>query len=133
MPKPAIRYRIELHDAHAHQLRVTLQVARPAATQRLSLPVWIPGSYMVREFGRHLSRLQARQGERAVALTQLDKSTWRAECRGRAALVVSYLVYAFDPSVRAAFVDASRAFFNGTSVLLQANNDRIAAAPLPLM
>ena len=34
MPKPAIRYRIELHDAHAHQLRVTLQVARPAATQR---------------------------------------------------------------------------------------------------
>ena len=119
MPKPAIRYRIELHDAHAHQFRVTLTVAHPAAAQRLSLPVWIPGSYMVREFGRHLSRLEARQGARAVALTQLDKTTWQATCRGRAALTVSGLVYAFDPSVRTAFLDASRAFFNGTSLLLR--------------
>ena len=119
MPKPAIRYRIELHDAHGHQFRVTLTVAHPAAAQRLSLPVWIPGSYMVREFGRHLSRLEARQGARAVALTQLDKTTWQATCRGRAALTVSGLVYAFDPSVRTAFLDASRAFFNGTSLLLR--------------
>ena len=62
MSTAPIRYLVELHDLHAHQFRVTLSVARPAASQRLSLPVWIPGSYMVREFGRHLSRLEARQG-----------------------------------------------------------------------
>ena len=114
-----ITYRIELHDLHAHQFRVTLTVPTPAAAQRLSLPVWIPGSYMVREFARHLSRLEARQGDKVVALSQLDKTTWQAACKGRGALTVSYLVYAFDTSVRAAFLDASRGFFNGTSLCLR--------------
>jgi predicted metalloprotease with PDZ domain len=85
--------------------------------------VWINGSYMVREFGRHLSALQARQGRRAVPLRQLDKSRWLADCgttrSGRAALVVQYRVYAFDTSVRAAFLDDRRGFFNGTSLCLR--------------
>jgi predicted metalloprotease with PDZ domain len=123
MPKndePRIAYRVELHDAHAHQFHVTLSIADPAATQRLSLPVWIPGSYMVREFARHLSQLQARQGGRRVALTQLDKTTWQATCKaGGAPLEVSCFAYAFDTSVRTAFFDASRAFFNGTSLCLR--------------
>jgi len=119
MPNAPIRYRIELHDLHAHQYRVTLTVPRPAAVQRVSLPVWIPGSYMVREFGRHLSRLEAKQGARVATLEQLDKTTWQVRCAGRGALHLSYLVYAFDSSVRTAFLDAARGFFNGTSLLLR--------------
>jgi predicted metalloprotease with PDZ domain len=114
-----ITYNIEVADAHAHQFRVTLSVARPAAEQRLSLPVWIPGSYLVREFARHLSGLRATQGPRELPLEQLDKTTWLARCEGRAALRISYLVYAFDPSVRAAFLDAQRGFFNNTSLCLR--------------
>jgi predicted metalloprotease with PDZ domain len=114
-----IAYRLEIADAHAHQFRVTLTVPRPAPQQRLSLPVWIPGSYLVREFGRHLSVLQATQGGRTVALAQLDKASWQATTDGRSPLVVSYLVYAFDTSVRTAFLDARRGFFNGTSVALR--------------
>ncbi len=114
-----IHYRIELHDLHAHQYRVTLTVPQPAAGQRVSLPVWIPGSYMVREFGRHLSKLEARQGRHAVPLQQLDKTSWLAACSGHAALTLRYLVYAFDTSVRAAFLDAVRGFFNGTSLCLR--------------
>ncbi|HET9976536.1 MAG TPA: PDZ domain-containing protein [Burkholderiaceae bacterium] len=116
---PAIAYRVEIADAHAHQFRVTLSVPRPAALQRLALPVWIPGSYMVRDFARHFSRLEARQGARPVALTQLDKTTWEAACSGSGTLTVTALVYAFDTSVRAAFLDAERAFFNGTSLCLR--------------
>jgi predicted metalloprotease with PDZ domain len=114
-----ISYRIEPHDLHAHQFRVTLTVPQPDTEQRLSLPVWIPGSYMVREFARHLSQLEATQGGRAVALTQIDKTTWQARCGGHGALVVTCLAYAFDTSVRAAFLDASRGFFNGTSLCLR--------------
>jgi predicted metalloprotease with PDZ domain len=117
--RPMIHYRIELHDLHAHQYRVTVTVPQPAAEQRISLPVWIPGSYMVREFGRHLSRLEARQGRRPVGLQQLDKTSWLARCDGRGALTLSYLVYAFDTSVRAAYLDAARGFFNGTSLCLR--------------
>ena len=114
-----IRYRLEVADALAHQFRVTLTIAQPAAEQALSLPVWIPGSYLVREFARHLSQLEARQGDHAVPLIQGDKAGWVAHCRGRAALVVSYVVYAFDPSVRAAYLDARRGFFNGTGMFLR--------------
>ena len=114
-----IRYRLDVADVHAHLFRVTLTVAQPAAEQVLSLPAWIPGSYLVREFARHLSRFEARQGERAVEARQLDKATWQFQCSGRGALRVSYEVYAFDTSVRAAYLDAQRGFFNGTSVFLR--------------
>ncbi len=114
-----ITYRIDLADPHAHQYRVTLTIPRPAPRQRLSLPVWIPGSYLVREFARHLSGVQARQGREVLPVTQLDKAGWQVDTAGRGALVVSYLVYAFDSSVRAAWLDARRAFFNGTSLCLR--------------
>jgi predicted metalloprotease with PDZ domain len=114
-----IDYRVEIADAHAHLYRVTMRVPAPAARQRLSLPVWAPGSYMVRDFARHLSALEATQGGRAVPLLQIDKTTWEAACSGRAVLVVSTLVYAFDRSVRAAFLDAERGFFNASSLCLR--------------
>jgi predicted metalloprotease with PDZ domain len=114
-----VTYRIEIADAHAHLFAVTVTLPQPAAEERVSLPAWIPGSYLVREFARHLSGLTARQGGRDVPLRQLDKATWAVQCSGRAALVLSYTVYAFDTSVRAAYLDAQRAFFNGTSVFLR--------------
>ena len=118
--RPMIDYRIEIADAHAHLYRVTLTVPAPDAVQVLSLPVWIPGSYMVREFSRHLHRLQARQGRSERLVEQIDKCGWQVRCDGRAALSVSYEVYAFDTSVRTAFLDDRRGFFNGTSLCLRA-------------
>ena len=123
---------IELDDLHSHHFRVTVSVPQPAAQQLLSLPVWINGSYMVREFSRHLSGITARQGRRAVALQQLDKTTWQAACSPRAALVVSYRVYAFDNSVRAAFLDARRGFFNNTSLCLRVHGQEAAPHRLQL-
>ena len=114
-----ITYRIDATQAHAHLFRVTLTVAQPQAEQRLSLPAWIPGSYLVREFARHLSEVRATQGARDVPLQQLDKATWVARCEGRGALVVSCLIYAFDTSVRTAFLDANRGFFNASSLCLR--------------
>jgi len=114
-----IDYLIEAADPQAHRYRVTVKVPRPAALQRFSLPVWIPGSYMVREFSRHLSRLQARQGPRECLVEPLDKCNWQMQCEGAQTLVVIYEVYAFDTSVRTAFLDDRRGFFNGTSLCLQ--------------
>ena len=114
-----IHFRIDVADVATHRYRVTMTVPAPAAETVVSLPVWIPGSYMVREFGRHLSRLQARQGKKERGLEQLDKTSWRLRCEGRAALVLSYEAYAFDTSVRTAFLDDSRGFFNPTSLCLR--------------
>ncbi|MCK6432141.1 MAG: M61 family metallopeptidase [Burkholderiaceae bacterium] len=114
-----ISYRIDIAEPHTHHFEVTVHVPRPVQQQELSLPVWIPGSYMVREFGRHLSGLRAWQGRTEVPLEQLDKTTWRAQCADARALRVTYRVYAFDTSVRTAFLDDRRGFFNGTGLCLR--------------
>jgi predicted metalloprotease with PDZ domain len=114
-----ITFTISVDDPNVHSFSISVRIPNPAPQQRLSLPVWIPGSYLVREFARHVSAIGAEQGALQVPLQQLDKATWVASCTGRGALVVSYRVYAFDTSVRAAFLDANRGFFNGTSVFLR--------------
>jgi len=78
-------YRIEIADRLSHHFHVTLMLSKPAAEQGLSLPVWIPGSYLVREFARHISGMSAKQGARELPLQQLDKATWLARCSGRGA------------------------------------------------
>ena len=116
----AVHYRVECADLHAHLYTVTLTLERPARKQTLRLPVWIPGSYMVREFSKHLQELQARQGDKPVAVRQLDKCSWQLDNKAGSPLTLRYRVYAFDNSVRTAWLDRARGFFNGTSLLLRA-------------
>ncbi|MBP6097132.1 MAG: M61 family metallopeptidase [Methyloversatilis sp.] len=115
----AVRYRITPVHPEAHLFEVEIDIAKPAAEgQRLSLPAWIPGSYMIREFARHIVRIEARDGIKAVPLVKLDKHTWQAApCEG--VLRVRYEVYAWDLSVRAAHLDTTHGFFNGSSVFLR--------------
>ena len=87
--------------------------------QVFALPVWIPGSYLVREFSQHLQGLNAMCADRPVALQQLDKHRWRADNAAGETLTLTYQVYAFDASVRTAFLDSTRGFFNGTSTCLR--------------
>ena len=78
-----IRYRLDVdapRGLHTHQFRVTLTVPAPGAEQRLSLPVWIPGSYLVREFARHLSGLQVRQ-KRPSSTGWSTSSSYPAACQ----------------------------------------------------
>lgn len=116
----AIQYRICPADPHAHLFEVELRIAKPDADgQRLWLPAWIPGSYLIREFARQIVEIEARSARRAVALRKIDKHTWAA-APVAGPLVVRYRVYAWDLSVRGAHLDATHGFFNGTSVFLAA-------------
>ncbi len=116
----AVALCVEIADVNAHLFRVTLTIARPAAQQRVALPVWIPGSYLVREFARSLQGLGASQtGRPSPACSQIDKCSWQIACDPKRALQVSYLVHARDNSVRSAWLDAERGFFNGTSLFLR--------------
>ena len=127
-----ITYRIGLASRLSHHFSITLTVPQPAALQQVSLPVWINGSYLVRDFSRHLSALSARQGRQVLALEQLDTSRWQVRCSGRAALVLRYRVYALDASVRAAFLDAQRGFFNPGSLCLRVHGQEAGAHRLQL-
>ena len=132
MATARVHYQVRVLDLHSHRFQVTLTIAEPSALQRVSLPVWIPGSYLVREFSKNLQRLQARQGNTEPALTQLDKCSWQVACTAGKPLVLRYEVYALDNSVRTAWLDASRGFFNGTSLFLQVQGQEDAPHALEL-
>lgn len=119
--KDTIRYRLCPARPQAHHFDVSCTVARPdPAGQRFALPAWIPGSYLIRDFARHIVAIRAEAGGRPVRLEKLDKHTWRAPpLPAGQALSVHYTVYAWDLSVRGAHLDDSHGFFNGTSVFLR--------------
>ncbi|MBZ2205652.1 M61 family metallopeptidase [Massilia soli] len=116
---PAIQYTIIPKNLAGHLFDVSVTVAAPAdAGQVFALPAWIPGSYMIREFARNIVQIRAESNGKPVALTKVDKHTWRA-APVSGALTVQYEVYAWDLSVRAAHLDQTHGFFNGTSVFLR--------------
>ena len=114
----AVHYRVEVLSHSAHLWQVTMTIAAPASSQSLRLPVWIPGSYLVREFSRHVHSLQCSQDGRAALVSQSDKAGWLVACDSTLPLEVRYQVYAFDNSVRTACLTDVRGFFNATSVCL---------------
>ena len=118
--KPAgVQYTIVPKDLAGHLFNVTVTVAAPNPEgQVFALPAWIPGSYMIREFARNIVRIRAESGGQPVELVKLDKHTWRA-APVAGPLTLHYEVYAWDMSVRAAHLDQTHGFFNGTSVFLR--------------
>ena len=122
----AVHYRIDPSARHQHLYQVELTIQAPSAGQELSLPVWIPGSYLVREFSKNLQALSASQAGAPVALEPLDKCSWRAACAAGQPLQLRYQVAAYDTSVRSAWLDAGRGFFNGTSLCLRVHGQEDA-------
>jgi len=113
-----IQYTVNLFNPHAHTFKVTLEISTPDKTgQILSLPAWIPGSYMIRDFAKNIINIKASSNNKIISLDKLDKSTWKAEIVTQP-LTLEYEVYAWDLSVRSAHFDMTHAFFNGTSLFL---------------
>jgi predicted metalloprotease with PDZ domain len=120
MSSAPIRYTLCPTHPAAHRVTVSCTVAEPApAGQRFALPAWIPGSYLIRDFARHIVAIRAEAGGRPVRLDKLDKHTWRAAPVRRGALTVSCEIHAWDFSVRGAHLDQTHAFFNGAGVFLR--------------
>ena len=122
MNKSSICYTIHPSDPEAHRFTVTCRVPHPdPAGQCFALPAWIPGSYLIRDFARHIVAIRAESEGKPVSLNKLDKHTWQARplAVGRP-LSVTCEIHAWDLSVRGAHLDATHAFFNGTSVFLRA-------------
>ena len=121
MPTPVL-YTIQAVQPAAHLFEVSLKLAEPdPAGQVFSLPAWIPGSYMIREFARNIVSLSAEAGGKAIPATKLDKHSWQLPAGTQGPVILRYTVYAWDLSVRSAHLDQTHGFFNGTSVFLAAH------------
>ncbi|WP_258240350.1 M61 family metallopeptidase [Pseudidiomarina homiensis] len=114
-----MHYHISPLDPHGHQFAVRLRIdVHTDDSIELKLPAWIPGSYMIRDFARNILDLRAESNGKALTLHAVDKQTWRIDCAEAAELTVHYQVYAFDLSVRSAYLDQFWGFFNNSSLCL---------------
>lgn len=116
----AIHYRIGASQPASHVFEVELTIAQPDPTgQKLRLPNWIPGSYMIRDFSRHLGPVTAFDAKGSpVGVHKTGKSDWQCALV-EGSLTVRYEAYAWDISVRGSHLDQTHGFFNGTSVFLE--------------
>lgn len=124
MTEAKIHYAVHPVQVSAHLFEVRLRIDDADATGvRLALPAWIPGSYMIREFARHVVAIGASVRARPVRILKLDKHTWQVQPApaqgGSVPLLVTARIFAHDHSVRGAWLDTQRGFFNGTSLFLR--------------
>jgi predicted metalloprotease with PDZ domain len=106
---------------HTHRLEVELEL-EPGLLREvdLAMPAWSPGSYLVRDYARHVEGVTAWAGTRQLAVRKLDKQTWRVDAEGTAPtpIRVRYHVYAYELTVRTSHHDDRHAFVQGPSVFM---------------
>lgn len=113
-----LHYQIEFDDYRQHLVHVTLRfLADP--NQELWLPTWIPGSYLIREFSKHIESVQAYdEAGRILEIKKQQKNRWRLFNTDHELITVEYDAYAYDLSVRGAYVDQTRLYINPACVCL---------------
>jgi predicted metalloprotease with PDZ domain len=116
-----ILYTVRLDRRNEHLADIELAVDGVRGEHLdLSMPAWIPGSYKIRDFARHVQEFDAGP----AAWTRLDKSTWRVETGGRSRVRVRYAVYAHEQTVRTSHVDSGHAYLNGPALFLSVEGRR---------
>ena len=115
-----INYHIALPQRRAHLIDVTITIASPALVIDLQMPVWTPGSYLVREYARHVQSFSVSQAGQPCIWCKTDKTTWHIHAAyAETPITVHYQVYSYELTVRTNHVDDSHAFFNPAAVCMQ--------------
>lgn len=109
-------------EAHRHLWHITLSFEHTSGSLNiLKLANWVAGSYMIRDFSRHIVNVSASRDNQAVAIQQLNKNTWQLPEEG-GHYQINYTVYANDLSVRASLLDTERGFIDGACLFLYQPN-----------
>jgi predicted metalloprotease with PDZ domain len=110
-------YQVAMSQPASHLFEVTLQISNwRSPTLDLKMPVWTPGSYLVREYARHLQDFTARSGERELTSCKLGKNHWQVATENLTEIQVSYRIYANELTVRTNHLDPTHGYFNGAAL-----------------
>lgn len=106
----SLKYKISFPEAQAHYVNVEMELSGFKENElNLQLPVWTPGSYLIREFARHIESVKAFNGDKQVNIEKINKNTWRLSNTSNTKIKITYQVYAFELTVRTSFIDDSHA------------------------
>ena len=115
-----IGFEVSFKEPQAHYAEVEMNMSGIATKNYIDvkMPVWTPGSYLVREFAKSVEGFGATAGGKAVKVEKVTKNTWRVYNAKANAVKINYRVYAFEISVRTAFIDASHAFLSSANIFM---------------
>lgn len=115
----SISYEVNMPNPHTHYFEISISINDYKKDYfDIQMPVWAPGSYLIREFSKNVENFKSFSGDTEIKCTQLNKNTWRVFSKNASTIKISYLVYAYEMSVRTSFIDASHAYFNGSSLFM---------------
>jgi predicted metalloprotease with PDZ domain len=118
-----LAYTISFAEPHTHycEVQITFEGFKRNFID-FKMPVWAPGSYLIREFSKGVEQEKAIDGKgKALKCEKISKNTWRVYTENVEKVVFTYSVYAFELSVRTSFIDASHGYLNGTSIFMYPN------------
>ncbi|MEO6150951.1 MAG: PDZ domain-containing protein [Mucilaginibacter sp.] len=114
-----ISYLVTFPEAQAHYVDIEMNIkGLSQKTTEIKMPVWTPGSYLIREFSRNVEGFTAEAKGDALASHKISKNTWTISTAGVTDLKVKYRVYAFEISVRTSFIDASHGFLSSADIFM---------------
>ena len=120
MCAPSIYYKLSFDEPQSHFVKVEMEVSNwPGTTLEVKMPVWTPGSYLIREYSRFVERISAVDGAHNILSCVKDtKNGWKINSNKAEKIKIVYFVYAFELSVRTSFIDDEHAYLNGASIFL---------------
>lgn len=123
-----IGYEVSFKEPQAHYAEIEMNISGlPKEYIDVKMPVWAPGSYLVREFSKNVEGFTAKAGKKELKQEKIKKNTWRIYTNNAAAVKINYRVYAFEVSVRTSFIDATHAFISPTGIFMYP--DKMLSAP----
>lgn len=119
---PQIHYQVAMPQPQTHLFEVTLQITgwqTNLSRLDLKMPVWTPGSYLVREYSKHLQDFVAFTEENPdsqLPWRKLGKNHWQIELQGQTALTITYRIFANELTVRTNHLNGTHGYFNGAAL-----------------
>ena len=115
-----IAFKVSFTEPQAHYVDIEMEISgNKKELVEIKMPVWTPGSYLIREFAKNVEDLKATGNSGSnLPVKKINKNTWQINTGKGDKFKVNYRVYAFEVSVRTSFVDASHAFLSTTGIFM---------------
>lgn len=115
-----IHHKLSMPEPQTHYFHVEVELINFSEDELvLSLPTWTPGSYLIREYSKHLNLVRAKDGNgKILPVVKVAKNKWSIDKKDAQKVTVNYEVYAFDLTVRTSFLDLTHGYLNGTNVFM---------------
>ena len=114
-----VSFELSFKEPQAHYVEVKMELkGLKKGYVDLKMPVWSPGSYLIREYPKNVEDFGATSGNKTLVSEKVSKNTWRVHTGGASDVVVNYRVYGFEISVRTSMIDENHAFLSPTGTFM---------------